>query len=90
MVDHERLGDHATHRGSDDVGARDAELAEQTGRIVRHVLHAVGGRGCVAAEERRDLGQSLELGRQAAVPVVEADDEEAALAQTIDETLGAR
>ena len=39
----EDLGDHAAHRRPDDVGAVDAEVIQQRGGVVGHVLEPVGG-----------------------------------------------
>ena len=86
VVDRQRLGDHAAHGHAHHVRPVDPQLDQQRGRVVRHVLDPVGGRRGVAPEERPDVGQAFELGGQAAVAVVEADEEEP-LAQALDETL---
>ncbi len=90
VVDDQRLGDHAAHGDAHDVGLGDAELCEQAGGVVRHVLDRVGRRRRVPREEGHDVGHPLPLGRQATVPVVEADDEVATVAQARDEALGPR
>ena len=95
MVDDQGLGDHATHGHADHMRPLDAELGQQCRGIVRHVLYPVGGGGRrLAPEPGRDHGrqvrQSLEFGRQAAVAVVEADHEETVVAQAVHEALGPR
>ena len=56
----------------------DSELSEEGSGIVGHVLNEIDGRRRVAGQERAEVGQTFELGREPAVTVVEADDEEAA------------
>ena len=87
-TDHQGLGDHAAHRRAKHMATPDSELSEQGSGIVGHVLNEIDGRRRVAAQERAEVGQTFELGREPAVTVVEADDEEAALAQPVDELLG--
>ena len=65
----------------------DSEASEEGGGVVGHVLNEVDGRGRVAGQERAEVGQTFELGRESAVTVVETDDEEAAVAQPVDELL---
>ena len=43
MADGQRLGDHPAHRRADDVGRTDAEVVEQLGGVVGHVVDRVGG-----------------------------------------------
>jgi hypothetical protein len=88
VIDDQRLGDHAAHRHPHHVGPLDAQLGQQRGGIVGHVLNPVGRRGAVTAEEGDEVGDALELRRQADVAVVVADGEETAAGQLLDETLG--
>ena len=83
----EGLGDHAAHRYADDVGALDPEVVEQADRVVGHVGERVGGTADAPGDElasgrRRRIG---EVGRPAAVAVVEADHVEAALGEPLAE-----
>jgi hypothetical protein len=78
MLDRHRLHDHAAHRRADDVRLLDAEVVEQTDRIVAHVAQRVRHRRHIGAGEHRlhhrhriDL-LPVERGRQAAVAIVEA------------------
>ena len=88
VVDDQGLGDHAAHGDADHVRLGDAQGGEERRGIVRHVLYAVGRGGEVRArEQRRDVGQSLELRGQPAVAVVVQDHEEAALPKSVDEPL---
>ena len=62
MPDGDGLRDHAAHRGSDDVGPRDAERGHQRDRVVRHLGERVGRRSPAArssppASPRRRSGR---------------------------------
>ena len=43
MLEGHQLGDHAAHRGADDVRGVDRQMIEQADRIAGHVLERVGG-----------------------------------------------
>jgi hypothetical protein len=60
MLDRDRLGDHPSHRGTDDVGAVQPERVEQADGVRRHVGKRVGRRGRIAgsAAGRSGLGAS--------------------------------
>jgi hypothetical protein len=84
MVDGDELGDHPTHRCAHDMGAVDVEFIEQAHDILGHVLQGVWDERpdgvVVTARSRRYDGSEVdgivvELGRQAAVTIVEPDDE---------------
>jgi hypothetical protein len=86
MVDRDELGDHPTHRRVHDMGSLDIEFVKQADDIVGHVMQRIwdyrpdGGQ--ITVRSRRDDGSEVhgmvvELGRQAAVAVVESDDEPA-------------
>src|SRR5690606_21492256 len=69
VLDGERLGDHAAHRGAHHVRGLPAERVHQPGRVLGHVLQEVG-RGPAGSGGAR----VVEMGRQARVAVVEPDD----------------
>ena len=48
MVDRDQLGDHAAHRGADDMGALDAERVHESDSVVGHVVQGVGNVGPVS------------------------------------------
>jgi hypothetical protein len=79
MLDGDRLGDHAAHRRAHHVGRFETEVVEQADRVGGHVGQRVGHRreGLIGERSNHhrpevDLDR-VELGRQAAVTVVEAD-----------------
>ena len=80
MLDRHRLGDHPAHRRTDDVGGIDVESVEQADAVVAHVRQGVRHVGHRTAGQRRLQGavpvggDAVELGRQPAVAIVEADD----------------
>ena len=79
----DELADRAAHRGSDDVGPRNATGVEQAHGIRRHVVQPVGYIGALAphhlADHIAEVGAApgVEARRQAAVAIVEAHDVEA-------------
>src|SRR5262249_17790276 len=85
------LGDHAPHRGADDVGLLDARRVQQADSIPGHVTDRVRRRCRLARRER--LGDRLPIGRaggielrrEADVAVVEDDDPVAPLHQLLAE-----
>ena len=90
----ENLGDHSAHRRSDDVGAFDAEVVEDRGSVVGHVLQGVHrgtGPPQQGAQHRR-IGRAadtlaVELAGQARVAVVVPDDTQPAIHQLLAETV---
>ena len=90
----EDLGDHAAHRGSDDVCAVDAQMVQQRGGVVGHVLERVDRRAALAdiraghsRQQRRTGVAAGHLGRQADVAVVVADDAQTLVDELLAETL---
>ena len=76
----EDLGDHAAHRGADDVGAVDAEVIEYRGGVVGHVFQPVVRVAGHSQPELEHVGDQraarlapLRLAGQADVAVVVAD-----------------
>jgi hypothetical protein len=89
VLDRERLADHPAHRGADDVGGLDLEVAHQLERVGRHVGEAVLTLGHPPQPQlsgRRDT-LVVEVGRAPDVAVVEADDVKAALGELLAELL---
>ena len=82
MVDRHQLGDHAAHRGADNVGAADAERVHEADRIVGHVIERIGNvrylPGGDLRQQRARLGRrpAREVGRLTDVAVVEPHDAE--------------
>jgi len=74
VLDRNQLGDHPPHRSSDHVGRLDAQRIEQPGGVGGHVIQAVGLFG-------------LLFGRETDVPVVEANDVEAACCDLLAEAV---
>ncbi len=88
MTGRQRLGDHSPHRGADHVRRRQLELAEQAGRVLRHVGELVLGSREATPQELRNAGRvPREVRRAAGVPVVEADDVEATARELLAEVL---
>src|SRR5438105_589115 len=63
MIQRHELGDETTHRRADHVRGRDPERIQQTNRVVGHIFERI---------------PRVHAGREARVPVVETDDQEAA------------
>ena len=91
VVDRQCLGDHPAQRDTDHVRTVDAQMGQEGGRVVGHVLDAIGRHRHLAAEEgnheRPQAGRVGELGREPTVTVVETDDEET-LTEDVHEALG--
>ena len=91
VLDGDRLRDHPAHRRADDVGAVDAEVVEQAGRVGRHVGQDGTARrrsrrsSAFASSAAKSIGADVDLRRQADVAVVEADDVEAAVDERLAE-----
>ncbi len=84
----EDLADHPAHRGTDDVGGGDAELADQARGVLGHVGERVLLGADPAAEHLAHRRRpEVEVGRAADVAVVEADDVEAAVGELLAELL---
>jgi hypothetical protein len=78
------LGDHAAHRGADQMRRGDAERVEQADHVVGHVAKLVGRADGNAEESqlqqfgRGQAGAAAELGGVADIAVVEPDHPETA------------
>ena len=80
MLCRDDLGDHAAHRGADDVSLPNAECVQEAHGIFGHVVERVGqrcGLACLrGGHDRRKVRHAggLEAGREADVAIVVADD----------------
>ncbi len=91
MLDRDRLGNSASHRGADDVSAVQPQRAEQADNVGRHVGQGVRRRGRIACQRRLQVGRRRvgEVRRQADVAIVEPDHLHAVSDELGAEALGA-
>ncbi len=90
MLDRQRLADHAAHGSADNVCRVDAEVVEQSHRVVGHVGQQIGGFDEAPRQQALHhlaIGRDrrVDVRREPHVAVVEADHLEAASDEPLDE-----
>lgn len=96
MLDRDVLSDHPTHRRADHVSGVDLEVIEEADGVERHVGERVrNGRSREVGERRFHHrlavdDDTVELGRETAIPVVEPHDVKSTIDELSTERIGPR